>query len=463
MMLDRYKIFINNTLIFALSTLGNKAVALILIPIYSYSLSLAEFGEVDIALTVIMLLMPVITASLYEAVQKYCILIPENRERILSSALLSFVIISIVLGIIVGVIYLFVWTDSKLILLFWILLVTSFYEFFAKFAKGTSKEIRFAVTNVALSLALLCLNLFFVYKEGMGVNGVLLSQALAYTLGMLLLYMWLKLWKLIHLSSFEFHLLQKMLRLSVPLILNAAMWWIFDVSDRWIILYFEDASSVGLYSVACKLAAILLIVHTILFQAWQITAVAHKHDTDRNTFYMNVSTLYVRVIFTACSMLIASSQFLLESTLSDNYSHAWQLGCYLLISTAFFSLASFFGVFYVAFEKTKKALYSSIFAAIINIVMNFILIPYVGMIGAAYATVISTFFLLYFRILDIQKLCGFKFNKLLFFSFITIIGFQLYLSVNEYVEFSILISFCLVSALALNLMKHYKSLVGKYV
>ncbi|MGR2894966.1 oligosaccharide flippase family protein [Vibrio vulnificus] len=463
MMLDRYKLLIKNTLIFTLSTLGNKAVALILIPIYSHSLSLAEFGEVDIALTVIMLLMPVITASLYEAVQKYCILIPESRERILSSALLSFVTISAFLGIIVGVIYLFVWTDSKVILLYWILLATSFYEFFARFAKGTSNEVKFALANIALSLALLCLNLVFVYKQGMGVNGVLLSQALAYTLSMLLLCMWLKLWKLIHPSSFEFQLLQKMLKLSAPLILNAAMWWIFDVSDRWIILYFEDASAVGLYSVACKLAAILLIVHTILFQAWQISAVAHKHDIDRGRFYMNVSTLYVMVIFTACSVLIVSSQFLLESTLSDNYSQAWQLGCYLLLSTVFFSLASFFGVFYVAFEKTKNALYSSVSAAIINIVMNFILIPYFGVVGAAYGTVISTFFLLLFRIVDTQKLCGFKFNKFLFLILISAVGFQLYLSLNEHVKYSILISFCLVSALALNLIKRYKSLVGKYV
>lgn len=462
-MLGRYKLFIKNTLVFALSTLGNKAVALILIPIYSYSLSLSEFGEVDIALTVIMLLMPVITASLYEAVQKYCIIIPENREEILSSAVLSFVIISVVIGIIIGVIYLFVWTDSKLILLYWILLATSFYEFFGRFAKGTSNELKFAVTNIALSIALLCLNLVFVYKQGMGVNGVLLSQAIAYTLGILLLYMWLRLWNLIYISGFEFQLLRKMLRLSSPLILNAAMWWIFDVSDRWIILSLEGASSVGLYSVACKLAAILLIVHTILFQAWQISAVAHKNDNDRGTFYMNVSTVYVMVIFTACSILLASSQFLLESTLSDDYSQAWQLSCYLLISTAFFSLASFFGVFYVAFEKTKNALNSSIIAAIINIIMNFVLIPYFGVIGAAYATIISTFFMLCYRIIDIQKICSFKFNKMLFFTLIVVVGFQLYLSVNEFIKYSILISVLLVFTLLLKLIKYYKPLVGKYV
>jgi O-antigen/teichoic acid export membrane protein len=461
--MSRYKSIFKNTLIFSLSTFGSKAVSLALIPMYSYCLTLSEFGKLDITLTLILLLMPFISGSLYESVQKYNINKYSSRESILSSAFIPFLIIALTLGLIVFLTYFLFFNDNKLLLFYWILIASSIYEFFSRYAKGVKKEINFAISNILVSLVLLLCSYIFVYKLSFNIEGVLLSQALAYTSGVICLYFWMKLKDVIKIRSFDVKLLKVMLKLSAPLMLNAAMWWIFDVSDRWIILYFENAKSVGLYSVACKLGALLLLVHSIIFQAWQISAISHVSDIDKKEFYASASTLYMIIIFTVCSVLIMSSKFILESVLSNEYAEAWLLGNILLVGSAFFSLASFFGVFYLVFEKTSRALYSSIMAAIINIIANFLLIPYIGIVGAALSTVGSTLFLLVFRIIDIHKLCNFQFNRKLFLSCTVLLLLQVYISSLAISQFSFLITFSFLIIMYLSFKNEYNSVVGKHV
>jgi O-antigen/teichoic acid export membrane protein len=458
--MNRFESLFKNTLVFSLSTFGSRAVSLALIPMYSYCLSLSEFGELDVTLTLIMLFMPLITGSLYEGVQKYTINRVSSCESIFSSAFLPFIIVASVLGLLIFLIYFLFLENQKILLFYWILVGYGVYEFFSRYAKGIGKELKYAISNIFVALILLLCNFIFIYKLGFNVEGVMLSHALAYTSGAFCLFFWLNIRKVINISDFDVHLLKRMLRLSAPLMLNAAMWWIFDVSDRWLILYFKDAETVGIYSVACKLAALLLLIHSVLFQSWQISAIAHVNDADKSNFYASVSTIYMMIIFSCGSLLIASSQYILGSVLSDEYSQAWMVGNYLLVSMAFFSLASFFGVFYVAYEKTTRALYSSIMAAVINIIANLMLIPYLGVLGAAISTILSTFFLLIFRVFDTKKFCDFNFDiKLLFFCVILISLQMIFISYGyNSAPFIITLFFCITLCLILN--KEHNSLVG---
>lgn len=458
-----YKSFFKNTLIFSLSSMGSKAATLALLPMYSYSITLSEFGEVDIALTLVMLLMPLLSASLYESVQKYCITGTDKKERVLSTGLLSFLLVAVITGLIVTLLYQFVFPSNKILLLYFVLVFMSIYEFFARFAKGTRNEFNFAISNILISVVLLSCNYVLVYIYGVGIVGILLSQAIAYFSGLSFLYFKLNLSRFLSFSSFDSSLLRKMLKLSAPLMLNAAMWWIFDVSDRWIILYFEDTEVVGLYSVAYKLAAVLLLVHTIIFQSWQISAIEHKNDSTRAKFYSNISEIYLIVVVTCASVLILMNRFILETALTSEYSDAWLIGNLLFLATTFFCLASFFGVFYVVFEKTTRALQSSILAAVLNIILNLVFIPKFGAFGAAIATIISTFVLFSFRIFDIQQLCKFEFNKVRLLIFILLLGLQVYFSANSMASFSLIITLLFTVVLLITLNSKYKSLVGNNV
>ena len=51
--MNSYKKLVNNSMIFAVGTLGSKLVTLLLVPLYTYYLSTAEYGTVDLVVTTI--------------------------------------------------------------------------------------------------------------------------------------------------------------------------------------------------------------------------------------------------------------------------------------------------------------------------------------------------------------------------------------------------------------------------
>jgi O-antigen/teichoic acid export membrane protein len=453
-----YANFLGKLKIFAMSNIGNKLATLILIPMYSHVLPLDVYGEMEIYLTVIMLLMPIITASLYEAVQKFCIDDPSMKSDILSSALFPFLMMSFVIGLFVLGAYFVLWESQKLILIFLILISIAVYEFFTKFANGTGREISFAVSNILVAFVILGLNVYLVYILEKGIIGILQAQFVAYAVGILYLFVSLRLDRKLSLSKVSPSTLRKMLLLSSPLILNAAMWWIFEVSDRWVILYFEGSREVGLYSIACKLAVVLLMLHTIVFQTWQISAIENRNHENRSMFYSTIFKMYFLLIVVCTSFLILINKVLLGAALTEEYAEAWRVGNLILLSTSFFCLASFLGVFYVAYSKTKIALLSSTACAILNIALNFMLIPEYGAYGAALSTIASTLCLFLFRLFNTQKLVTYQADKLVICGCFILLVMQTFLADNNFYLPQLMITASLTLFLIFKIRNNYHSL-----
>jgi O-antigen/teichoic acid export membrane protein len=455
-----YAKFFGKLKIFAMSNIGSKLATLLLIPMYSHVLPLDEYGEMEIYLTVIMLLMPIITASLYEAVQKFCIDDPSMISDILSSALFPFFMMCFVVGLVVLGAYFVLWESQKLILIFLILISVAVYEFFSKFANGTGREFSFAVSNILVAFVILGSNVYLVYVLEKGIVGILQAQFVAYAVGILYLFVSLRLDQKLFLSKVSPSILRKMLSLSSPLILNAAMWWIFDVSDRWVILYFEGSREVGLYSIACKLAVILLMLHTIFFQTWQISAIENRNHANRSVFYSTIFKMYFLLIVVCTSFLILINKVLLGAALTAEYAEAWRVGNLILLSTAFFCLASFLGVFYVAYSKTTMALLSSILCAILNVALNFMLIPEYGAYGAGLATIASTLCLFLFRLLNTQKLVDYQADKSVICGCSILLLVQVFLADNNFYLPQFMIAVSLTLFFLFKIKNNYDSLVG---
>jgi O-antigen/teichoic acid export membrane protein len=334
------------------------------------------------------------------------------------------------------------------------------YEFFSKFANGTGREFSFAVSNILVAFVILGSNVYLVYVLEKGIVGILQAQFVAYAVGILYLFVSLRLDQKLFLSKVSPSILRKMLSLSSPLILNAAMWWIFDVSDRWVILYFEGSREVGLYSIACKLAVILLMLHTIFFQTWQISAIENRNHANRSVFYSTIFKMYFLLIVVCTSFLILINKVLLGAALTAEYAEAWRVGNLILLSTAFFCLASFLGVFYVAYSKTTMALLSSILCAILNVALNFMLIPEYGAYGAGLATIASTLCLFLFRLLNTQKLVDYQADKSVICGCSILLLVQVFLADNNFYLPQFMIAVSLTLFFLFKIKNNYDSLVG---
>ncbi|EHV2397584.1 polysaccharide biosynthesis C-terminal domain-containing protein, partial [Vibrio parahaemolyticus] len=225
------------------------------------------------------------------------------------------------------------------------------------------------------------------------------------------------------------------------------MWWVFDVSDRWLILYFLDKQAVGIYSMACKIAGLLLIIHTIIFQTWQVFAIKNYRSSNSKEGYDKFTKFYFLIIFISASFLMSISGLIFDYLFSSSYVDSWVVSNYLIIGSVFFSISSYFGVYYVVVGKTKRALSTSMLAAILNIFLNLVFIPKIGLKGAVIATVISNLFLMAVRAKDTKKLISTEHGYYLLTTLILCLLVQLYLSTAFPIYISLIIPFSLIFCL----------------
>jgi len=82
-----YKKLFNNVIIFALGNLGSKIISFILVPLYTHYLTQGEYGTADLVLTTTSMLIPVVSAAMYEAVIRFAIDRKDSRSEILSNSI----------------------------------------------------------------------------------------------------------------------------------------------------------------------------------------------------------------------------------------------------------------------------------------------------------------------------------------------------------------------------------------
>ena len=81
----------------------------------------------------------------------------------------------------------------------------------------------------------------------------------------------------------------------------------------------------------------------------------------------------------------------------------------------FICFTTFLGSVYVATKKTKKTMYTSLLAGVINIGINIIFLKRFGLYATAVSTVCGYGVVFIVRAIDAKKLVGFRFNKFIFF------------------------------------------------
>ena len=108
-------------------------------------------------------------------------------------------------------------------------------------------------------------------------------------------------------------------------------------------------------------------------------------------FFSNVLSVYSSVVFLASSAIIAFTKVITNILVSSDFYSAWQYMPVLLLSTVFSCFVTFLSSIYMNERKSGHVLMATMVSAIINIVLNFTLIPLYGIQGAGISTLFSYF------------------------------------------------------------------------
>ena len=390
-MKNNTKYLLKNVGLLTLSNFGSKILVFLLVPIYTRLLSTEEYGIYDIYLTTITLLIPILSLNIVEGVMRFALDKKIEKSSVFSIGI-KIIIKSVLYCTILMVINYFTNFISifnkypQYFLLYYVLNII--YDLVTQFAKSIDKIFDFAVASILNSLTMLLLNILFLVVFKMKLNGYFLANCLAFALPVMYLTIRLKLWKYIKIKSNDNELKKQMIKYSSPLILNNIGWWITNASDRYILTVMKGLSENGIYSVSYKIPSVLNVVQTIFSQAWIMSAVKAYNEQEEEFISQTYKT-YNCVFVLLCSIIIIFTKLITKILVANDFYIAWKYAPFLMISVLFTSLSNFLAGLFAASKESKIMGRTTIVGAVINIILNVILIYFIGTMGAAISTMVS--------------------------------------------------------------------------
>lgn len=402
-----------NTIIIFLGKACTQLISFLLLPLYTSYLVTKEYGIVDLVTTYITLIVPIITLELEMSVFRYLVDARKSKtetKKILSNNFLI-LFISLILFSIIYVLVTFFWKFQFRWLILFDIIICTFSGNFLQITRGLGKTIDYAISCIITGVCTVLFNILFIVIFKLGAFGMILSMALANGLGALYLFIRLKLYKYIDFKLRDTALVKSMFKYSIPLIPNGISWWIVNVSDRTIISAVIGAGANGIYAVSNKFPTILSSLLGIFNLSWSESAALHINSPDRDEFFSDISNTVTKLFTSLGVGMIACMPFVFPLLINSKYSDAYNYIPILVLGAMFNVIICLYSAIYIAKKMTKQVATTSIIGAIVNIVVNILLIKYIGLYAASLSTAISYFVMMVYRHFDLKKYIKIKYDQ----------------------------------------------------
>lgn len=400
---NKFKSLITNTKVFAIGNIVAKLSQYLIIALCSYRLTTSEFGISETIIQTCAMLVPIFSADIAEGLFRFSMDKNYSREQVISNSMVIN-LCGTLIAIIAFPVECMLLKDTKIAVFITILTLLELYQVSVKeFVRGLGLTKVYMVSGFANALTQISSCLIYVYVLNLGIIGYILTIATAYFIEILFCLWRVNILKYLKTKSISKIIITDLLRYSVPLAPNKIMWWIISASDRYFILWLIGASDTGLYSMAAKFPALITIVVSFFFQAWQISAIQTSDNSERDVFYSKVFNLLWSSIGIMTAFVIVFIRLAVRVFVADEYFVSWEYAPFLLAAASFSAIQSFLGVNYTIAKDSIGTLKSTTIAAICNLALNYILIRTIGIQGATIATFISYVIVSIYRYLDTRK------------------------------------------------------------
>ena len=413
---NKYRYLYKNTAIFAVSSFSTKILSFLFIPIYTAVLTTTEYGPADLINTTGILLIYILTVNIADSVLRFSIEKVEDSEKILSFGIKVLFTGTIICALLLGLacyVELSNWPVIYYVFIFLFFVSSAFYQIMTNYLRGIDKVSAVAVSGVISSGVIIGSNILFLVVIKVGILGYLISMVTGPIVASIYcIFAAKKTIRQMFFSKLEKATQIGMLKYCMPLIFNNIALWINGSLDKYFVTGICGTAETGIYSVAGKIPHILDTCIIVFCQAWNLSAIKEFDPEDKDGFFSKTYNVYGAVMAVGCSMIIIMNIPLARFLYSDDFFIAWRYSSILVIATMFNTLTAFIGSIFSAARSTHIIATTTILSAVINTILNIILIPKLGPSGAAIATVIAYFAMWQIRLLYLKKIMRLNYNFL---------------------------------------------------
>ena len=388
----------SQTAIYGLSSVIGRLLNYLLVPLYTRYFLPAEYGVVTELYAYVAFLVVLLTYGMETAFFRFSK--REETTKVYSTTLISLLISSVVF---VGLIFLNSSAISQ-----WMGYANhpEYIQFFAliigmdavasiSFAKlrEQDKAVRFAFIRIVNIMVNIGLNLYFIVYQEYGIAYIFIANLAASVITLIMLFP-----EMISSSwVFDKKLWKKMMIYALPLLIAGLAGITNETIDRILLKQLLPnadmaASELGLYGAFYKLSIIMILfIQTFRFAAEPFFFAQEKEGNSRKIYadVMKYFTIIMAIIFLGVTIFYDVIKGFLGTEYHDE--RGFLVVSILLLANLFLGIYYNLSIWYKLTEKTKYGAYLSIFGAIITLSLNLTLIPVLGFVGCAWATLVCYF------------------------------------------------------------------------
>lgn len=453
------KKLVNNTFLFLLGSIGSKFIQFLLVPLYTYTLTTSQYGVTDIFFTTINFIIPIVSIQISDGLLRFGLSKKHNLDDVITASF-RIAFFGTMVSILISPAILLIPELKKWICYFVIILNLQIYrDLLSIVLKIKDLNKKYAINSIVYTTTLCIFNFIFLAILKLGISGYFWAFIISNIISILYLLKSTEVDLKVFICKSNKKTMQKIAVYSLPLVINSISYWITMASDRYMINIFLGISSVGIYAVACKIPTIITTLSGVFNQAWMISSINEYENEKDSSFYSETFNNYTGIMLIFSSILILILKWFMLLYVSPDYYIAWKYTSILIISAIFAGICAFINGIFYAYKKNISITITTTLGAFINIILNLILIPVIGILGASLATAISWIMIAIIRIYSIKKIIPFEINlKKLFFSIIIIVTETIVISYLPSIA-ALIINVILVCFILYN----EKSIIGKII
>ena len=383
--------------IYAIGQILTRLVSVLLLPLYTNCLSPADYGVVGILDTTAAILALMIGGGMVAAVTRFHFERPteEDHDRTWWTGLTWVTFASVV-------VLTPLWLGRQTLVsvtlrsvadgewLYTLTLATILVQLIGQLVDGYLRVLKWSGVFVMISLGRLllnvCLNVWFLVGMKYGVEGLLLGNLLAsvvHTLVLLSVFVGTR-----GPYHFSFSLAKQLLRFSAPLMVTAFLAMLMHEANRYILVFLVSASDLGVYAFAHKIGFAVNTLCLLPFSSiWQVAI----YDINRQKNADEVFTQVFGWFVSGLGVLLLGAALAVHPVLPlltpDAFGPAIELIAVLLLALFVYGLQIQFEVPALLAKRTGLLVPGSIAGVITNLTFNALLVPRLGLWGAAWSGV----------------------------------------------------------------------------
>lgn len=381
---------LKDTLLYGIANFGSKILVFLMLPLYTHYFTTSEFGLWDVFMATTSLLAPFITFELVSATYRWLLdeTSDDRRQTVITTGAMTIARNLLIFNIVGAIIILITSLPYGWLALIFIN-VDIMSSFIQQCARGLGYNKLFASIGIIQTIITISFILYFIFVLELRLEAFFYSSIIAGSTVIMFAWIIMKFHQYLNVHAYSKQIVKSFLKYSLPIIPGAASWWVMTMSDRYFITIYLGMEANGIFAVANKVPAVLLMINTVFFLAWKDSAIIEFNSTYKNTYYSTVFQLFFRLMATSVICLILLAKPVIRLVIAEDFYSSWKYTGLLLLSALFHTLALFWTAGYHGAKKTNVIFTTSIIGAAINVIVNILLIPFIGLYAVAVSTLLA--------------------------------------------------------------------------